>query len=152
MDGWNTTFLLGGAYFQGQTVSFRESIFIEGFLFQQEFSSGPWGSPKTLINHGGFLFVMWLWLNITIHKNESISWAWPPHSNSDQQDYYIFNRESLSSFIYHCYCGGAISNPYPTESDKVHHQKCLKAKDNEFPAEEQIIGPKIKVQLTTVKV
>ena len=24
-----------------------------------------------------------------------IFWVWPPHSNSDHQDYYIFNRESL---------------------------------------------------------
>ena len=23
-----------------------------------------------------------------------ITWVWPPHSNSDHQDYYIFNRES----------------------------------------------------------
>ena len=25
----------------------------------------------------------------------SIYWVWPPHSNSDHQDYYMFNRESL---------------------------------------------------------
>ena len=39
---------------------------------------------------------------------------WPPHSNSDHQDYYIFSRGSLYTFIYYCYCeGGHIQNiPY----------------------------------------
>ena len=32
---------------------------------------------------------------ITEVKYGSIDWVWPPHSNSDHQEYYIFNRESL---------------------------------------------------------
>ena len=31
----------------------------------------------------------------TFYKYVAVSWVWPPHSNSDHQDYYIFNRESL---------------------------------------------------------
>ena len=26
---------------------------------------------------------------------KDMAWVWPPHSNSDHQEYYIFNRESL---------------------------------------------------------
>ena len=28
-------------------------------------------------------------------RKPDIPWIWPPHSNSDHQDYHIFNRESL---------------------------------------------------------
>ena len=31
---------------------------------------------------------------------------YPPHSNSSNQDYYIFSRESLQTFICHCYWVG----------------------------------------------
>ena len=34
----------------------------------------------------------------------------PPPSNSDHQGYYIFNRESLWTFICDCYWGGVDRN------------------------------------------
>ena len=35
-----------------------------------------------------------------------IPWNYPPPSNSHHQDYYIFSRESLQTFICHCYWVG----------------------------------------------
>ena len=43
---------------------------------------------------------------------------WPPPSNSDQQDYYIFSRGFLSTFIYHCYWRGPHSK-YTCEINKA---------------------------------
>ena len=37
---------------------------------------------------------------------------WHPPSNSDHQDYYIFSRGFLSTFICHCYWEGATPNGY----------------------------------------
>ena len=33
----------------------------------------------------------------------AIYWVWPPPSSSDHQNYYIFSRGSLQTFISHCY-------------------------------------------------
>ena len=35
--------------------------------------------------------------------------VWPPLNNSDHQEYYMFSRESLQAFMYHCYWKG----PHP---------------------------------------
>ena len=51
-------------------------------------------------------------MNKKKHIVKGIYWVWPPHTNSDHQDYYMFNRDSLFTFIYHCYCEGATSKVY----------------------------------------
>ncbi len=44
--------------------------------------------------------------NNVMRWHKGIDWNYPPPSNSDHQDYYIFNRESLSTFICDCYWVG----------------------------------------------
>ena len=45
---------------------------------------------------GSFFFQIILCLIFfSLQKNGGIYWVWPPHSNSDHQDYYIFSRGSL---------------------------------------------------------
>ena len=41
-----------------------------------------------------------------------ISWIYPPPSNNHHQDYYIFSRESLKTFMSLCYWVGGRSNIY----------------------------------------
>ena len=42
----------------------------------------------------------------------SLPWVWPLPSNSDHQDYSIFSRGSLYTFICHCYWEGATPKVY----------------------------------------
>ena len=47
-----------------------------------------------------------------IFRNIHISWIYRPPSNSHHQDYSIFSRESLKTFICDCYWVGGRSNIY----------------------------------------
>ena len=49
-------------------------------------------TPSLLVSSAPF---EWCWYLHTNTTQIRITWMWPPPSNSDHQEYYIFNRESL---------------------------------------------------------
>ena len=67
-----------------------------------------WGLHMGVSKNRGFPNLKWMvkimenpmnkwmiWGGIIIFGNTHICWVWPPHSNSDHRDYYIFSRGSL---------------------------------------------------------
>ncbi len=48
--------------------------------------------------------------------SRGICLIWPPACNSDHQDYYMFSRGFLLTFIYHCYWKGGQPKVYSTKS------------------------------------
>lgn len=69
-----------------------------GYLF----NLGPrWCSKQTNI-----CTTIYIYTDITYVYSHCL---WPPLSNSDHQEYYMFSRESLQAFMHHCYWEG----PHP---------------------------------------
>ena len=55
--------------------------------------------------------------NIQVKQYSGVILVWPPPCNSDHQDHYIFSREILLTFTFHCYREGAISQvSLPTQT------------------------------------
>ncbi len=119
MDAWKTTFLLGRPIFKGY-VSFRECIQTQldtltylystrlVLMWRKTWRTGPSNRKRNWPRRPEMTCQMIWWSRPWL----IILWICPPPSNSPDNDYYIFCRESLYTFICVAVTGWGVDPNY----------------------------------------
>lgn len=103
-NGWisNSNFDVPVRSFQ----RFPNVVFLKHEGFQAPWISFQFG-PRVMFKTNKYMYNhIYIYTDITYVYSHCL---WPPLSNSDHQEYYMFSRESLQAFMHHCYWEG----PHP---------------------------------------